>query len=299
MSETTELMVMPQGLVDTLVVPEGLEGFYGDEGMNDSLLLIPRIRIVQPTSKEGNPGFFRHSLSGEEYPSIPIVVVRAEEGRVMWNEDVEVDEVRCRSLDGRVPDPRLESPMSPACTEPLLHSKTQHKTVCEYAIWRDKIRPPCDQLIHFLCVDLERGQGFWISFSGMALKPARQYWSTLRNYKKPLWTFATELTLSEERNNKGRFYVPHFYPPRRITNQMATALGPAVLSLMHETVGSSFDDEATTVSREEDAPEGGPAQTQTHGGGRRGGKTRNQSPTENAPEWFPGADDVKSGGPDA
>ena len=62
------------GEEDSFAVAATLRGddgvFLGFEDFDQGDMVIPRRKIVQPTSREGNPGNFMDNLTGEEFEAM-------------------------------------------------------------------------------------------------------------------------------------------------------------------------------------------------------------------------------------
>lgn len=180
----------------------GLESFDAGD------LVIPRYKIVQPTSKEGTPGVFKNNLTNEEKDRINVVVLAASKGRVCWGENIEEDPV-CRSSDGLMPSEEVERPINPVCG--TKENGKRFEPVCPNAVWQDNNqRPACDEVINLLCVNRDDQVPFFISLHGMQLKPVRAYLSAIGLRRKSLHEFQTTLTLKETTNHKGKFFVVQF-----------------------------------------------------------------------------------------
>ena len=105
-------------------------------------LVIPRYKIVQPTSKEGTPGLFRNNLTNEERDKVNVVVLAATKGRVCWSENIEEDPV-CRSSDGLNPSKDVEKPFNQVCG--TKENSKPFDPVCVNAQWKEKgERSICD-----------------------------------------------------------------------------------------------------------------------------------------------------------
>jgi hypothetical protein len=180
----------------------------GLENFDTADLVIPRYKIVQPTSKEGTPGVFKNNLTNEERDKINLVVLAATKGRVCWGEHIEEDPV-CRSSDGLVPSEEVERPIDRACG--TKENGKRFEPVCPNAIWRGNIqRPACDEVINLLCISLDDQVPFFISLHGMQLKPVRAFLSAIGLRKKSLYEFQAAMSLKERSNGKGKFFVVQF-----------------------------------------------------------------------------------------
>jgi hypothetical protein len=127
-------------------------------------LVIPRYKIVQPTSKEGTPGVFKNNQTNAERDKISVVVLAATKGRVCWGENIEDDPV-CRSSNGLQPSEEVENPVNPVCG--TKENGKRFEPVCPNAIWQDhNQRPVCDEVINLLCLSRDDQVPFFISLHG-------------------------------------------------------------------------------------------------------------------------------------
>ena len=224
----------------------GLDGFSGLEDFGKGDFIVPRVKIVQPTSKEGTAGTFRNNLSGEEFTRITIIGVKIERGRVLWSDDNN-DEPLCRSFDGLVPDPALTSPQCAKCADP---STTGLKPVCPRAQWVNdpktgkNNRPDCDETLSLLAINLDGDNApFWLQVSGMSLKPFKRLISTIALRKKKLFQFKTEFFLSEAKSDKGRYYAIDFTPPVLVEHEELVGLADIITSLKDISIRKTFEHE--------------------------------------------------------
>lgn len=184
--------------------PGGMEDF----GRED--IVIPMIRIVQPTSKEGNQGKFRDNLTGEEFDEIDVVFISSRKGRIMFDKDDLTAGPLCGSDDRKTPSEYFETPMSESClgcpqAEWVKDDKTGRNTCA------------CSENYTLLGIDIESGMPFFFMTKGTAFVPTKRFLSGifLRGKKSGLnlWDYATTLTLKETSNAQGKFYVPVFGVP--------------------------------------------------------------------------------------
>ncbi len=241
---------------------QALGGFTGTENFRPQDLRIPRVKIVQPTAKEGNAGTFLHNY-GEEYSSMMIALVKTELNRIYWNPDPTQEEALCRSYDGLNPDSSIESPPCDRCT-----AKKRNKAgifvdvpVCPMAIWKEsekdprkKERPQCDEVIAWLCIDLDSMQAFWTQFSGSGIGPARDYQSRFALGGKPLFVDAVEMSLKAVTVPQ-KHYVPVFKNPRRLRAMELAKVLPMVVALKEATNkrNTELEEEVATDAVEETA----------------------------------------------
>lgn len=247
-SEATELVKEEQGEPGAVPArPEDLEGFTGYDTLDPDAFVIPRLKIVQPTSKDGTPGTFRMNLTGEEFHEMHILVVKAEQGRVMWDRENDADEPACRSYDGHVPDPSIEAPPSPVCVEEVAAKggKLMVRPKCPMAVWgQDGERPACDSVYNLLCLSTDESLPFWLTVSGTSIGVFKRYVSGIALRRRKLFEFSTTISLEETTNKKGKFFVLAFSPPKRLSDEDLEAMSEVVAGIRNESVQRTYEAEA-------------------------------------------------------
>lgn len=197
MTEQTSVAVREEtGLAVTDIpdIPEEL-ATAGLDAVEQSDLIIPRVRIVQPTSKlDGRPGEFYFNLTGESKPQIRAVLVNMTKGRVYWSSDLAGDPI-CASDNAKTPRTPVQG-CGPTCE------------TCAYAQWgEDGEKPACSLVYNFLAADLEEDNSpFIISLHGASAKHAKTILSAFSLKRKPLFSEPVVIASSEVKNDKGRFY---------------------------------------------------------------------------------------------
>ena len=212
--------------------PGGMEDFNQDD------IVIPSLRIVQPTSKEGIQGKFRDNLTGEEFDELDVAFISSRKGRIMFDKDDLTAGPLCGSDDRKIPSEFFDKPMNEACNgcpqaEWVRDDKTGRNT-CE-----------CSENYTLLGLDISTGMPFFFMTKGTALMPTKRFLSGifLRGKKSGLnlWDYVTTLTLKETSNTQGKFYVPIFGVPEvakgkfsaeaeTYKNQRAGYVDPAISS---------------------------------------------------------------------
>jgi hypothetical protein len=183
-------------------VPVGLEELYEDD------LVIPRVSVVQPTSREGTPGRLRSNLTGDERETIDLVVLRVQRGKVLWSTTLGEDPV-CKSNDGLVPAASVEHPQSDRCCE----VRGPHlRPVCPAATWR----PTPGNVYVLVCLDLASEQPFMLSIHGSGLRSVRILRSVLLQRRLNLFDAAVTLKLRKQTNSRGSYFTPEFVNIRLI-----------------------------------------------------------------------------------
>lgn len=194
----TEVAAAPEPSADVAFAgaDDGFVGFDGDD------LVIPRLRIAQPTNRQDwTPGRFVESLSEEAFESLEgVVALKLSKSRV-WFEDSGDGQPTCASDDFIKPSTRIEDPVAPFCGD------------CPNSQWGPDRQPPiCNETWNFLLV--HNGMPYFIAFSSAALANTRKLVTALflraKQLKKPLWGFQFDIGLKKQEFSKGVAYMPTF-----------------------------------------------------------------------------------------
>ncbi len=209
-------------------VPVGLEQLYEDD------LVVPRVSVVQPTSREGTPGRLRSNLTGDECETIDLVVLRVQRGKVLWSATLG-DDPECKSNDGLVPAASVEHPQSDRC---CVAAGRHLRPVCPAATWRPKdgnggrLEPPaCRDTYSVIGLDLATESPFMMALHGSGLRAVRVFRTVLLQRRLNIYDAACTLRLRKQTNGKGSYYVPEFTdvravdPPGRYRGQYEQFVG--------------------------------------------------------------------------
>jgi len=159
-------------------------------------LIIPRIRIIQPTSQieDSVVGEFHNNVTGHCSDVINVVILRIRKGRVYWDPSATVsDDPLCASDDGLSPRGTIENPFD----------EGQGCLACRMAQWIDSQKPPCALVYNYLCVDPETLEPFVLSLKSTSAKTAKRlnYLVRQRGFRN-----AYQLHLVECKGEKGRWF---------------------------------------------------------------------------------------------
>ena len=275
--------VVPQGPQETLPEKVALGGppsiFDSDElptgydtlGPGD--FVIPRLKIVQPTSKEGTAGTFRMNITGEEFWKLRIVAIKAEPGRVYWDRESDNEEPLCRSYDGRAPDPAIEEPPSQACVEPMVSKggKQILQPVCPMAMWgENRERPACDAIYNVLCISVQDDLPFWITIGGTSITSFKKFVSSIALRRRKLCEYESEISLEEEQGKKGKYFVLRFSTPKLMLDDFRVHVFELVQIYRNETIQRTYEAEAASDPVD----------------GAAGGDVAGEPGTEGMPDWM-------------
>ncbi|RJX19003.1 MAG: hypothetical protein C4575_09515 [Desulforudis sp.] len=189
--------------VETPGLPGGLED------MDKSDIVIPRLRVVQPTSKEGTPGKLRLNLTGDEFDQLTVVFIKATKGRVLFDRENLGSPPLCGSLDRVRPSNFFESPISDRCGQ------------CPMAGWtKDNGRnapPECNESYTLLGLDVDNRIPFFFQTRSTGIRPTKLFLSAVffqaKRRNADLVDFQVTLKTKETVGEKGKFYVPVFEKP--------------------------------------------------------------------------------------
>ncbi len=198
MTEETGLAVREETALAVGDIPDIPEEFAtaGLEAVEQGDLIIPRARIVQPTSKlDSKPGEFYFNLTGESKAQIHAVLVNMTKGRVYWSSDLAADPI-CASDDAKTPRQPAGQGCGPTCDR------------CPYAQWgEDGEKPACSLVYNFLAADIEADNApFILSLHGASVKHAKTILSAFSLKRKPLFSQPVVIASTKVTNDKGVFY---------------------------------------------------------------------------------------------
>jgi hypothetical protein len=180
----------------------------GIEGFDESDLVIPRMRIAQPTNTQGwEPGKFVESLSEEAFPELTgVVALKIQKTRVFFESPGD-ERPRCASDDNvrPSPPPRVEDPISEACAD------------CPKSKWTEdefhaRQKPDCSEQYAFLIA--HEGMPYFVTFHGAALTATKKLITALvlrgKQKKLPIWGFSFDIGLKDVKFAQGHAYMPVF-----------------------------------------------------------------------------------------
>jgi len=179
-----------------LAIPDEYLG-EGLEGIDQDDLTMPRIRVIQPTSKlDGDPGTFHNNLTQATKKRIDAVLLRVTKSRVCWDSGDLAAPPVCASDDAITPRAEYEMVFAKTCAS------------CPQARWgSDGVPPACRFTYNFLGADREDDDApFVLSLSGASIKQAKRVISAFALKRKPLWSRPVTIQAVEVKNDKGRFY---------------------------------------------------------------------------------------------
>lgn len=199
----------------------------GLEGVEQDMLIIPRLKLVQKMSVETDsgvaPGSVVNSMTkdvvaefgkdGAKLVIIPIVNTRS---RIRFKPYGEGGGILCRSFDGKIGE---GDPGGNCLTCPHSQWTTDEKG--------QRVAPECSDYLNVFV--LVRGYNFPVpltaSFTRTSMTAGRQlinyfYMDARKNRQSP-WHFAYELSTEFVKNDKGSYYVFKITPAGKATDEEA------------------------------------------------------------------------------
>lgn len=222
-------------------VPRGLE----DVGRED--IVIPRLSIVQPTSKVGTPGHFRDVVAGEDVKRLEgLVPLKWRKGRVFF-EKPEDKEPCCASDDRVRPAKRIEHPVRDVCAG------------CPASGWTEengkRKHPKCQETYTLLCV--WRGSPYFLTFKSSAIGPVKRLLTqlslTAARLRKDAFAFRFDVGLEEQVFTVGKAFVPKFENLKPIADAAEVETYASIFDT-YATVAPSFDPPAEAGEADADVP---------------------------------------------
>lgn len=186
----------------------------GLEGVEQDMLIIPRLKLVQKNSVEidddlAKPGQIVNSVTKDvinkvgKNGNVTIIPIKNTRTRILFKPFNEGGGLLCQSFDG------VEGTGDPGgdCSKcPMNQWETNPKT-------KKQESPKCTELLNIFC--LVRGYDFPIpltaSFGRTSMGAGKQlvnfFWADAQKAQKSPWNFAYELSTQSTENEFGKFYI--------------------------------------------------------------------------------------------
>jgi len=179
-----------------------LEGF---EQFDRGDLVMPRLRLVQATSrdipdKNKRLGQWWDAVNEEAYPTLDAVILRYSRTRAYFDGNTfDKSALLCRSSDGRVPDLAFAGKFADLC---------EH---CPNAQWGSSGKPPVCKLGYtFLAINAATDMPFIMTWSGTAVKRAKQLITAMLAKRRPAYAILVHLSSRYVDDQRGSWYIPAF-----------------------------------------------------------------------------------------
>jgi len=186
----------------TIPAPSALTAPLGLEGVKESEdLIIPRIRVVQPTSKMSDKaGTFHNNVTETTKLEVQCIFLRLSRTRVYWDPDDLTAPPLCASNDAEEPRSEFKEntwiPESGKCDD------------CVNSKWHaNGDKPACALGYTFLGVDLDEGMPFFINLSRTSARTAKQIITSFLLRKEALFSRPVILRTEVMEDKRGKWYV--------------------------------------------------------------------------------------------
>ncbi|MGH9369183.1 MAG: hypothetical protein ACRD3M_16095 [Thermoanaerobaculia bacterium] len=180
-------------------IPRGLE----EIGRED--IIIPRLTIVQPTSKVGKPGTFHDVVSGEGFPRLDgVVPIKWRKGRVFFSKP-EDQEPTCASDDRVRPSARIDAPVKPECAG------------CPMSAWYTdeqgrRKHPKCQETYTLMLAF--NAAPYFLTLKSSAMRNVKRILTQLKlqaqRQRRDIFGFAFDIALDDVAFTIGKAFVPRF-----------------------------------------------------------------------------------------
>lgn len=193
--------------------PQEEVGVSGIENMEAADMLIPRLQIVQPTSTmEGaleNLGSYYNTALAEFYDGVQAVVVGWKQNRVVFPDVYQQDnEVECSSPDAIKPYDEhvgkfvrgIEIFPDTMCAQCPLGKFGEDAN-------GKPIRPACDLVYVYACIDANTGMPFSMSLRGSASSEAKKLNFMIRSFG---FSTVIQFGTKQMKGARGVYFVPQF-----------------------------------------------------------------------------------------
>lgn len=188
---------------------------YGID-MEEEDIPIPRLKLLQPTSKMDGAGKYAYSLNNQLFDKVEAVFFSNSRGRIMFDYDMTKPAI-CGSNDRIVPSPRFENPKADRCGN-CNFSKDFYKEVV-----RDNSGNPllksgkeqyyqCDKnfVIKGMFVDTLMPFIFVVARTGLV--PITNFLAAMQyecaKHQRPLCCFPLTLSSMVPQNAPNKYYIP-------------------------------------------------------------------------------------------
>ena len=222
----------------------------GFENLEQSDLLLPRIKLLQPLSPEikdldQKPGTIFLGLSNKSFGNkIVITPVLHFRSRIKWIPEDDGGGIDCSSPDGRVPREKKYAQDCASCTHHLWNETATKK--------KDK-QPKCTLYDNFLVLIEGSNEPVIIPMERSKQRVAKKFYSLGVLKGGDMWDHQYELSVVDEENEDGKQF--YNYSVRDISKQSPDDRKKAALTLWESLVGKTISE----VNQEsEGAPAGAP-----------------------------------------
>ena len=181
---------------------------YGID-MGEEDLVMPRLVLVQPTSKIEGAGKFYYTLTQELLDEVECVVFSNVRGRVMFDPDLSKQMSICGSNDRSIPSPRFEEPKAKACIECDYHRREYFE---EVVIGGKKVKQMCQETQTIKAMFVDSLMPFLFVGRKTSLMPINTFLSEMQfecaKNKRGLHCFPIKITSKMISKVNQKYYIP-------------------------------------------------------------------------------------------
>jgi len=207
MEESKELTVNGKG--NDLSLPSGIDATKYGVDMGEEDIIVPRLSLLQPTSKIEGAGKFYFTLTKELFDTIDMVVFSNQRGRVMFDPDMSKQETICGSSNRSEPSPRFDPPQAPTCVE-CKFSKRGYSE--EVLVSGRTVNKYCSETNALRCMFVDTLFPFIFVGRRTSLQPINEFLSYMQyecvKNKRPLCCFPVRMTSKMVTKPNQKYYVP-------------------------------------------------------------------------------------------
>ena len=187
----------------------------GTENIDADDMILPRIRIIQPTSQDSEDGLgkLKNSVTEEVVDKLILIPLTVKKGRVFFPPNETHSAPDCRSTNG------ITGNDGNLCEE------------CEFARWSE-VPPECAETRDFP-VMLEDGSLAGISLKRSAIREAKKLITAIKMKGIPFFFVKVTLSTVKAESSKGVYYLP-VIKITGLTNDEERKEGLALLKFLQE-----------------------------------------------------------------
>jgi len=198
--EITKPNAVPKEYISPSGVPIGTESISGED------ILLPRIRIIQPTSLDSQDGVgkLKNSVTGEIHEKVDLIPLMMRRGWICF------------------PEGQTHSAPESICFSPPLENDESLAAECwRLGSWYEaRIKyPTCSDVREFPCLSSD-GKLSAVSFKGTGIREAKKLITQVKFRGTPFFFYTVELTTEKAEGQKGIYYIPQL----KITDETNTGI---------------------------------------------------------------------------
>ena len=236
----------------------------GFEDEQEGDILLPRAKILQPTSDEltneryesqnFKAGQLINSLTKEVLPAkfVPILKFNS---RLLWIPKKAGGGMACRSMDaktGIVLDAPKWGPWDEATNKwnpvkTVQNGECISCDTCPYANWVGDVPPVCTKSMNFLVMFIDSGFPMVLSFKSTSLKHGKKLYSMAKMMPGNMFDYMYELKTFRKSNDKGTFYEVDVMPGGKVPAEQAQQFAEMYSSF--RSLAFKFDDDEDTSEK--------------------------------------------------